>query len=60
MINIPMAIPFGGEEEAKAVYNTVKSGWLSMGKNVQEFERVFAERVGAKYRIEKPLDRLCR
>ena len=51
MKNIPVANPYIGEEEAKAVYEVVKSGWLSMGKRVEEFERDFAEYVGAKHAI---------
>lgn len=51
MKNIPVANPYIGEEEAKAVYKVVKSGWLSMGKRVEEFERDFAKYVGAKHAI---------
>lgn len=51
MINIPVANPYLGEEEAKTVYEVVKSGWLSMGKKVEEFENNFAEYVGAKHAI---------
>jgi len=51
MKNIPIANPYIGEEEAKAVYEVVKSGWLSMGKKVEEFEREFAAYVGAKHAI---------
>jgi len=49
--NIPMANPYVGEEEAMAVYKTIKSGWLSMGPKVEEFENSFAKLVGAKYAI---------
>lgn len=41
-------MPFIGEKEAKAVYNVVKSTWLVQGKKVAEFEREFANYVGAK------------
>jgi dTDP-4-amino-4,6-dideoxygalactose transaminase len=51
MRKIPMAKPFIGESEAKAVYDTVKSGWLSMGPIVEKFEKNFAKRVGSKYAI---------
>ncbi len=51
MKNIPLANPYIGEEEAKAVYDVVKSGWVSMGKTVKEFENAFAEFVGAKHAI---------
>ena len=49
--NIPVASPFIGEEEAQAVYEVVKSGWISMGKKVQEFEERFSEYVNSKYAI---------
>ncbi|MGH7831160.1 MAG: DegT/DnrJ/EryC1/StrS family aminotransferase, partial [Candidatus Binatia bacterium] len=51
MRNIPLANPWIGEEEAKAVYEVAKSGWISMGDKVKEFEDVFAEYVGAKHAI---------
>lgn len=51
MKNIPVANPFIREEEAKAVYEVVKSGWVSMGQKVKEFEDAFAEYVGAKHAI---------
>jgi perosamine synthetase len=51
MKNIPLANPYLGEEEAKSVYEVVKSGWLSMGKRVEEFESEFARYVGAGHAI---------
>ena len=48
---IPIAIPYIGEEEAQAVYDQIKSGWISMGKRVEEFEQKVAEYVGAKHAI---------
>ncbi len=51
MKNIPLANPNIGEEEARAVYEVVKSGWVSMGQKVKEFEDAFAEYAGAKYAI---------
>lgn len=50
-LEIPVANVFVGEEEAKAVYDVVKSGWLSMGKKTKEFEERFAKVVGAKHGI---------
>ncbi len=50
-MKIPVANPVIGEREAKAVYETVKGGWLSQGKRVSYFEDMFAEYVGAKYAI---------
>jgi len=48
---IPVASPFIGQEEAEAVYEVVKSGWISMGKRVQEFEERFSKYVNSKYAI---------
>jgi len=48
---IPMADPFIGEEEARAVYDVVLSGWLSAGPKVPEFERRFADLVGVHHAI---------
>ncbi len=44
---IPVANSFLGKEEAKAVSDVVKSGWLSMGPKVKEFEEKFSKCVGA-------------
>ena len=38
-MKIPVSNTKVGVEEAKATYNTVKSGWISMGLKVQEFEK---------------------
>lgn len=46
-----MANPYIGEEEAKAVYDQVKSGWISMGKRVQEFESMLRDYTGAKHAL---------
>lgn len=46
---IPMCIPYIGEEEAQAVYDQIKSGWISMGKRVQEFEAHLADYLGVKH-----------
>lgn len=49
--NIPVSSPLIGEEEAQAVYEVVKGGWVSMGETVSKFESEFAEYVGAKHAI---------
>lgn len=46
---IPIASPRIGEEEAKAVYDVIKSGWVSMGKKVEQFEKMACDYTGAKY-----------
>ena len=48
---IPIANAFIGEEEAKAAYDVIKSGWISMGKKVEEFENNFKNTVNAKHAI---------
>lgn len=49
--SIPIAKPFIGEEEETAVVQALRSGWLSQGPRVAEFEREFANYVGAKHAI---------
>lgn len=46
---IPITNTYIGEEEARAVYEVVKSGWISMGKKVKAFEEMICNYTGAKY-----------
>src|SRR5882672_9177763 len=48
---IPVARPYVGAEEEDAVLQVLRSGWLSQGQRVAEFEREFAEFVGAKHAV---------
>jgi perosamine synthetase len=48
---IPLAKPDIGRDEIQAVVDTMKSGWVSQGERVAEFERAFAQYCGAKYGI---------
>ncbi|MDF9816951.1 DegT/DnrJ/EryC1/StrS family aminotransferase [Streptomyces sp. SPB162] len=48
---IPVMMPWLGEEEANAAAAAVLSGWVAQGPRVAEFERAFAERVGAEHAI---------
>ena len=48
---IPIAKPFIGQEEEAAVLQTLRSGWLSQGPRVAEFEKEFAAFVGAKHAV---------
>jgi perosamine synthetase len=50
-MEISLASPNIGEEEAKAAYDVVKSGWLNEGKKVECFEKDFAEFIGIKHAI---------
>src|SRR5690349_16176036 len=40
-----------GEEEAQAVSEVIRTGWMTMGPKTFEFEREFAEYVGAEIAI---------
>lgn len=51
MRQVALANPYIGEEEAKAVYDIVKDGWISMGPKVEEFENMLAEYIGVKHAI---------
>jgi perosamine synthetase len=46
---IPLARPVLGEAEEQAVIEVLRSGQLSLGPRLGEFERQFAERIGAGF-----------
>jgi len=48
---IPIAKPFLTQEEAQSAYDTILTGWVTQGPKVEEFERKFADYVGAKYAV---------
>jgi perosamine synthetase len=48
---IPVARPSFGAEEERAVSEVLKSGWVSQGPRVAEFEKQFAAYVGADHAI---------
>jgi perosamine synthetase len=50
-MRIPVANTNIGEEDAKAVYDVVKSAWVSMGKYVEDFETEFKKYTRAKNAI---------
>jgi len=49
--SIPVARPSIGVEEEKAVVEVLRSGWLAQGARVGEFEKRFAEYVGAAHAV---------
>jgi dTDP-4-amino-4,6-dideoxygalactose transaminase len=51
LARIPVMVPWLGEEEARAAAEAVLSGWVAQGPRVAEFERAFAERVGAAHGV---------
>jgi perosamine synthetase len=46
---IPLAKPVLGQEEERAVIEVLRSGQLSLGPKLGEFERLFAQRVGVPH-----------
>src|SRR6202022_464707 len=48
---IPIARPSFGPREEQAVLEVLRSGWVSQGPRVAEFERNFAEYAGAPYAV---------
>ncbi|MEJ2888012.1 DegT/DnrJ/EryC1/StrS family aminotransferase [Actinomycetospora aeridis] len=48
---IPVMRPLLGDEEAEAVAEVVRSGWVAQGPRVAAFEAAFAESVGAAHGV---------
>jgi dTDP-4-amino-4,6-dideoxygalactose transaminase len=48
---IPVMRPLLGEEEAQAVADVVRSGWVAQGPRVAQFEQEFAASVGAAHGV---------
>ena len=48
---IPIAKPLINQEETKAVNKAIKSGWITMGKKVKEFERKICTLTKSKYSV---------
>src|SRR5256886_15624190 len=50
-LNTPIAKPALTEEEAPAAFESIKSGWVTQGRKVAEFEKAGATYVGAQQGI---------
>ncbi len=50
-MKVPFFRPMIGEEEIAAVVACMRSGWLTTGAITRDFEREFAEYVGAKHAV---------
>ncbi len=48
---LPFHLPDLGEEEVAEVVDVLRSGWLTTGPKVRDFEREFAAMVGAKHAV---------
>ena len=48
---LPFARPFVGDEEIELVSDVLRSGWLTTGPRVREFEERFAEYVGVEHAV---------
>lgn len=49
--NIPIIKPFFTEEEEHEVLKVLRSGWITQGPKVAEFERMFCDYIGSHYAI---------
>ena len=48
---LPYALPLIEEDDIAEVVDSLKSNWITKGPKTMEFEKRFAEYVGAKYAI---------
>lgn len=48
---IPVARPFLGEEEERAVVAALRSGWVTQGPRVAEFEQKFSAYIGCSHAV---------
>jgi dTDP-4-amino-4,6-dideoxygalactose transaminase len=50
-LNVPITKPALGEDEARAPFESIRSGWVTQGPKVAEFEKAVASYVGAKHGV---------
>ena len=48
---IPYHRPYMTDDEVNAVAETIRNGWLTMGQKTVDFERSFAEKLGAQHAV---------
>jgi dTDP-4-amino-4,6-dideoxygalactose transaminase len=48
---VPFHVPFLGEEEIRAVTETLESGWITTGPKTHYFEEAFARFIGARHAL---------
>jgi DegT/DnrJ/EryC1/StrS aminotransferase family protein len=48
---LPFHVPAIGTEEIAAVVEVLKTGWLTTGSKVKEFEKQFSQFVGARHAV---------
>ena len=48
---LPFHTPEIGDEEIQSVVETLKSGWLTTGQKVKQFERDFAQYIGCEHAV---------
>jgi dTDP-4-amino-4,6-dideoxygalactose transaminase len=48
---IPFSVPWIGEEEIAAVVECLRSGWITTGPRVKQFEAAFAEYLGCRHAV---------
>ena len=51
MYKIPVAKPYITEAEAQTVKKRIQSGWITMGKTVEKFEKQISDKFGVKYAL---------
>jgi dTDP-4-amino-4,6-dideoxygalactose transaminase len=49
--HLPFSLPWIGEEEIAAVVDCLRSGWITTGPRVKQFEAAFAEYLGCRHAV---------